>query len=418
MTILNQKDEFKVLERHEKYDIKFMSASEVNKNAELIFKNVSLTDFKQGDIGNCALIAALAAISQRPEFLSEIAPNIKHTSEGIKVHFKMFYKGNPVVVTIDDKLPYLFSDDKISLIYAKSANGDSLYLASLFEKAVVKLVCNSNYNNSEGIQPYNVFSLFSECMVSCCVLLKTDSKQNVIDYLKYEVDNKSSVVLCITPDVIFKPDSISKRGHAYVIMDYNLEHKAIKLYDPRFCKKTFDICNNLPVSFTEKADPKKGELWITLDRLEKRILFIDSMCLKNFYKSVFKASKNFKSANFNKSYCIGKYSCKVDIKENSTFLINLFLFSHRAADFKFNIYTTDVERKKVKTNYEIPQPFFYNEFQNNGEFYQRFDLKPNKYIFQFEIQCEKSNLDEIEFLLKIGSVSECTFEEVVEEENV
>ena len=266
MSILVNNDEFRILERHEKCDIKFVSALEVNKNAKIVFENVPLTDFKQGDIGNCGLIAALAAISQRLEFLSEISPKIENTSEGIKVHFKMFYKGNPVVVTIDDKLPYLFSDDKISLIYAKSANGDSLYLASLFEKAVVKLVCNSNYNNSEGIQPYNVFSLFSECMVSCCVWLETDLKQNVIDYLKYEVDNKSSVVLCITPDVIFKPDSISKRGHAYVIMDYNLEHKAFKLYDQSMCTNYFtDFERNLPLSITNTADRSKGERWITLD---------------------------------------------------------------------------------------------------------------------------------------------------------
>ena len=46
MNILNKKDEFKVLERHEKYDIKFISALEVNKNAKIVFENVSLTDFK------------------------------------------------------------------------------------------------------------------------------------------------------------------------------------------------------------------------------------------------------------------------------------------------------------------------------------------------------------------------------------
>ena len=106
MSTLAKNDEFKVLEEHEEYDIKFISASEVNKNPKLTFQNVSLTDFKQGDIGNCGLIASLAAISQRPEFLSEIAPKIEHTSEGVKLHFFMFYKGKPTIVTIDDKLPF------------------------------------------------------------------------------------------------------------------------------------------------------------------------------------------------------------------------------------------------------------------------------------------------------------------------
>ena len=99
----------------------------------------------------------------------------------------------------------------------------------------------------------------------------------------------------------------------------------------------------------------------------------------------------------------------------------MLLFSHRAKNFKFNIFTTDTERQKVETNGKIPRPAYNTEFQNNGvakfEYHQRFDLKPNKYIFQFEGLFEKSNLDELEFLLKIGSVSECSFEEVVEEDN-
>ena len=83
MSLYQQKDEFKVLERHERYNIKFISAIAVNKNAKLTFEDVSLTEFKQGDIGNCGLIAALAAISQRPEFSTEIAPRIEHTIKGI-----------------------------------------------------------------------------------------------------------------------------------------------------------------------------------------------------------------------------------------------------------------------------------------------------------------------------------------------
>ena len=138
MSILNQKDEFIVLERHKNYNIKFLSATKVNKNAKLTLKKVLLTDFEQGKIGNCGLIATLGAISQRPEFLSEIAPKIEHTSEGIKIHFKMFYKGKQTIVTIDDKLPFIkpklfkrfFFGKRPSLIYAKSRNDNNFYLAS------------------------------------------------------------------------------------------------------------------------------------------------------------------------------------------------------------------------------------------------------------------------------------------------
>ena len=54
----------------------------------------------------------------------------------------MFFKGNLIVVTIDDKLPFikpslferLSFGTKSSLIYGKSSNDDNPYLASLFEK--------------------------------------------------------------------------------------------------------------------------------------------------------------------------------------------------------------------------------------------------------------------------------------------
>ena len=99
MVNVHQHDEFKVLKEHENCGIEFISMTKVNKSRLLNMEQVSLSDFKQGDIGNCGLIAALAAISQRPEFLSEIAPRIEHTSEGVKLHFNMFHNGIPTKVT-------------------------------------------------------------------------------------------------------------------------------------------------------------------------------------------------------------------------------------------------------------------------------------------------------------------------------
>ena len=427
MNNFNQKDEFKVLERHEKYGIKFLSALEVNKNAKIIFENVSLSDFEQGDIGNCGLIASLAAISQRPEFLSEICPKIEHTSEGVKLHFIMFYKGKPTIVTIDDKLLFTKSsyfeclfDKKPSLIYAKSSNDDNFYLASLLEKAVVKLVCNNIYSNSEGIPPENVFSLLSDCMLSCCLWHETDSKQNVIDHLKCEVDNKSSVVIVITPDLEFKPENIEKDGHAYVVIDYNLEHKAIKLYNQLFCQKTFALCNNLPVSITETADPKKGELWITLDQLEKRCVSINSLCSKNMYISVFKVSKNFKLTDYDKKNSKVEFAYQVDVKETSTFMINLLSFTNQMEELDFCVFTDDNKEQEIELNNEIPTPLTSCQTENEGEanttFYQKFKLQPNKYVFNFEIGFEKTNAENVDLLLKIGSTSECTFEEIKNED--
>ena len=424
MSFLFKNDKFRVLERHKEHNIKFISALKVNKNAKLTIQTVSLSDFEQGDIENCGLIAALAAISQRPEFFTEIAPKIEHTSEGVKLQFSMFYKGKPTNVTIDDKLPFikpsLFESllgKSPSLIYARSSNDDYLYLASLFEKAVVELVCNSNYSNIECILSHYVFSLFSDCMVSLCNLKATDSKQNVIDNLKYEIDNKSSVVISIMPDLMYKPDIICKAGHAYVEMDYNLDYKAIKLYDQRI--HTNHLKTNLPLSITETADPNKGERWITLDQLEKRSLSINSLCSKNMYKSVFEIRKNLKQVTYFRDYSNVKCACKVNIKQASTFMINVFLFSHEAREIRLSVYTAD--KQNVEINAEIPRPHLNNYNRANGEaknfYFQRFELQPNQYVFLLETELKKTSTRNVDLMLKIGSVSECYFEEFVECKN-
>ena len=47
----------------------------------------------------------------------------------------------------------------------------------------------------------------------------------------------------------------------------------------------------LPQYLTMNADPSKGELWVSMDQLEKRRVDITSLRSKNTYKSVFQAKR-------------------------------------------------------------------------------------------------------------------------------
>ena len=131
---MSLQEEFELLEKHKKSMVVFLSAFELNKNACIATEEISLFDFQQGEIRNCTLIAALASMSQRPEFLNEIAPTIDHTKDGVKLHFSMYYKGEALTVTIDDKLPFikqnffarLFGINP-SLIYARSYKNKNFY---------------------------------------------------------------------------------------------------------------------------------------------------------------------------------------------------------------------------------------------------------------------------------------------------
>ena len=176
----------------------------------------------------------------------------------------------------------------------------------------------------------------------------------------------------------------------------------------------------MPFSFTEKADPKKGELWITLDQLDKREISISSLCSKNMYKSVFKVNRNLKLIDFDEKYSKAELTYKVDIKEMSTFMINLLSFTNKMEGIGFGVFTDNNNQQKVETKNEILPLLAGNPTQMKGEanstFYQKFKLQPNKYIFYFIIGLKKTSAVKVDLLLKIGSTSECTFKEIKNED--
>ena len=152
-------ENFKVLEEHEEQGVKLL----VSSNRKIHDKNLLLCDFKQGCVGNCGLISALAALSLRPEFTKEICPVIENCDGITKVHFNMFFEGEPVRVTIDAALPF---DENNQLVYSRSARSDRLCLCSFFEKAFVKQACHGFYEHSRSTEAFLAFSCFSDKMTS------------------------------------------------------------------------------------------------------------------------------------------------------------------------------------------------------------------------------------------------------------
>ena len=146
---------------------------------------------------------------------------------------------------------------------------DNLFLASFFEKVFVKQACNNSYEECAGTHPLFVFETFSDCMTSVFRWEKEETKQNIMDYLTFEIDNKSSVVIGVRPPFNYEPDAETNHGHAYAVMDYDKDQNAVKLYDScdpldsGFCASDEKL---LP-SLTATADAIKGELWVSMDQL-------------------------------------------------------------------------------------------------------------------------------------------------------
>ena len=270
------------------------------------------------------LIAPLASLSQRPEFASKIAPSVVSANGFVQLHFKMFIEGDPKTVKIDDKLPF---DKNHNLVYARSLLNDGLYLASYFEKVFVKQACFGSYIRCDAIDEGFVYSLFSECMVSQLCFKMDQSKQPVVDQVAFEIDNKSSVVLGIAPALEDEPDfklDCKITGHCYVVIGYDSRHGAVKLYDPRCGKRLCVSDESLPVDLTGNADSNEGELWVTVDQLEKRMVDVTSLHSENMYKTVFQTKRNINLSLLNKKSFMYVDVCMVVVEDTSIFMVNIF----------------------------------------------------------------------------------------------
>ena len=238
-----------------------------------------------------------------------------------------------------------------------------------------------------------------------------------MDDVASEVDNGSSVTLgilpCICDDEPLSDDSL---GHEYVVIGYNSELKAIKLYDPN-CNPKFCVSSeNLPRSLTSGADPNKGEMWISWDEIQHRELSVTSLCSSNIYKSLFRFKQKLKPSEFDEKNFACLPLCKAVVSKTSTFMMNLFSYSHEFDWFDIKVQTADGQN--VELDYQLPANLetAYGPHSCNGDvatqFNQKFQVQPNTYFFSLEIQpiCESVLDKEVNLLFKIGSVEECLIE--------
>ena len=121
---------------------------EVSPNADVFSKGVDefekYNELQQGSLGNCYVIATAASVSLFPE-LSEDHVLTKTKNKAGIYGFKIFIRGVPWVVSIDDNLLYT-NKAKPELVFAKEVNG--AMWGPLFEKTWAKV--KGNYASSEA----------------------------------------------------------------------------------------------------------------------------------------------------------------------------------------------------------------------------------------------------------------------------
>ena len=414
-------EKFEVLSEHEDNCIFIVSPQEFR-----IYKEGKehFYDYQQGNIGNCGLAAALAALSKHHDFskiFSSITSEISRKNEVSKIKLNMYRQGKKETVIIDNTLP--FNKKTSKLIYARSAKYNNVLKAAILEKAFVKACCSKSYKLCKGIDPVFVFSRFSDSVIDVKFWKTAVSKKKALYSAGYGLHRNHSVVLSVSPSFEQEHDSNDTDTHAYTAIEYRQELDALKIYEPN-CFPAWCVSNkNLPQEVIEAADPRHGELWIKTEDLEKRTVCVTSLLSKKELEHVrVLAGKNKLKLN---QKLISYTTFKVEVKEETRFIFNFFSNISTKNSLVINAVWNN-NNDKAKLSNKLDYDFSSNKKSIMEEKHfsvRKVTLEPNTYTFYAyrqisdeELKDEEGSLlvEEERFHFRIGSDCEFSLEEIDE----
>lgn len=193
----------------------WLRPTEISKNPQFFVDGYSRFDIKQGELGDCWLLAAAANLTQDEKMFLKVVPSDNNDSfqrnyAGI-FHFNFWQYGKWVEVIIDDRLPTY----RGQLMYMRSSVQNEFWSA-LLEKAYAKL--HGSYEALRGGSTSEAMEDFTGG-VSEAYDLK-EAPANIFFLLEKGFQNNSMMSCSIEPNPSVFEDQTPQglvRGHAYSI---------------------------------------------------------------------------------------------------------------------------------------------------------------------------------------------------------
>jgi len=194
------------------FEIEWLRPSEIIDDPQFVVDGSSRLDIVQGQLGDCWLLAATAALSESPRLFERVAPMQSFTDDYCGMfRFRFWRFGEWIEVVIDDRLPTYNGQ----LVFMQSAERNEFW-SPLLEKAYAKL--HGSYETLKGGNTIEAMEDFTGGVSEIYDLQELPEGVDLFETM-YKAHKKGSLMGCSlnTGEVEGKQDNGLISGHAYTI---------------------------------------------------------------------------------------------------------------------------------------------------------------------------------------------------------